>query len=68
MSVKLGVAPIAWSNDDMPELGGDTTLEQCLDEASQAGYIGVENEGSRLSEIDGIKATRDLLIKVGQSI
>ena len=33
MSVKLGVAPIAWSNDDMPELGGDTSLEQCLDEA-----------------------------------
>ena len=26
MSVKLGVAPIAWSNDDMPELGGETTL------------------------------------------
>ena len=45
MSVKLGVAPIAWSNDDMPELGGDTTLEQCLDEASQAGYIGVESGG-----------------------
>ena len=22
MSVKLGIAPIAWSNDDMPELGG----------------------------------------------
>ena len=45
MSVKLGVAPIAWSNDDMPELGGDTTLEQCLEEASQAGYIGVESGG-----------------------
>ena len=30
--------------------------------------IGVEYEGSRLSEIDGIKATRDLLIKIGQSI
>ena len=27
MSVKLGIAPIAWSNDDMPELGGDTSLE-----------------------------------------
>jgi len=38
MSVKLGIAPIAWSNDDMPELGGDTTLEQCLSEASDAGY------------------------------
>ena len=45
MSVKLGVAPIAWSNDDMPELGGDTSLEQCLDEASQAGYIGIESGG-----------------------
>jgi hydroxypyruvate isomerase len=32
------------------------------------GYIGVEYEGERLSEIEGIKATRDLLIKVGQSI
>ena len=45
MSVKLGVAPIAWSNDDMPELGGETTLEQCLSEANQAGYIGVESGG-----------------------
>ena len=45
MSVKLGVAPIAWSNDDMPELGGNTTLEQCLAEASQAGYIGIESGG-----------------------
>ena len=27
MSIKLGISPIAWSNDDMPELGGDTTLE-----------------------------------------
>ena len=45
MSVKLGIAPIAWSNDDMPELGGNTTLEQCLAEASQAGYIGIESGG-----------------------
>ena len=45
MSVKLGIAPIAWSNDDMPELGGDTPLEQCLSEASQAGYIGIESGG-----------------------
>ena len=45
MSVKLGIAPIAWSNDDMPELGGDTTLEQCLSEASEAGYSGIESGG-----------------------
>ncbi len=45
MSIKLGVAPIAWSNDDMPELGGDTSLEQCLDEASKAGFSGIESGG-----------------------
>ena len=32
------------------------------------GYIGVEYEGNRLSEEEGIKATRDLLIKIGQTI
>jgi len=37
MKLKLGIAPIAWSNDDMPELGGDTPIEQCLEEASLAG-------------------------------
>tara|TARA_B110001452_G_C15226092_1_gene424953 strand:- start:1508 stop:2407 length:900 start_codon:yes stop_codon:yes gene_type:complete len=45
MSIKLGVAPIAWSNDDMPELGGETTLEQCLNEASRAGFTGIESGG-----------------------
>ena len=45
MSIKLGVAPIAWSNDDMPELGGETTLEQCLNEASKAGFTGIEYGG-----------------------
>ena len=45
MSIKLGIAPIAWSNDDMPELGGDTTLEQCLAEASKAGVTGIESGG-----------------------
>ena len=45
MSVKLGIAPIAWSNDDMPELGGETSLEQCLSEASEAGFSGIESGG-----------------------
>lgn len=45
MSIKLGIAPIAWSNDDMPELGGNTTLEQCLSEASKAGFTGIESGG-----------------------
>ena len=45
MSIKLGVAPIAWSNDDMPELGGETSLEQCLNEAGKAGFTGIEFGG-----------------------
>lgn len=45
MQAKLGIAPIAWSNDDLPELGGDTPLETCLREASDAGFIGVETGG-----------------------
>jgi inosose dehydratase len=43
--IRLGIAPIGWSNDDLPELGGDITLEQCLREARQAGYTGVEKGG-----------------------
>ena len=45
MKIKLGIAPIAWSNDDMPELGGDTPIEQCLEEASSAGFGGIELGG-----------------------
>src|SRR5215467_4928634 len=42
MPVGLGVSPIAWSNDDLPELGGDTLLDSCLAEARAAGYDGIE--------------------------
>ncbi len=42
MAVRIGINPIAWTNDDMPGLGGDTPLETCLSEAKEAGYEGVE--------------------------
>jgi myo-inosose-2 dehydratase len=42
MLVRIGANPICWSNDDMPELGGHITLEQCLTEAKAAGYEGME--------------------------
>lgn len=45
MAIELGIAPIAWSNDDLPELGGETTLETCLSEARQVGFSGVEKGG-----------------------
>ena len=42
MAIRIGINPIGWSNDDLPELGGDIPLEQCLSEARAAGYAGVE--------------------------
>jgi inosose dehydratase len=45
LEARLGIAPIAWSNDDLPELGGDTSLETCLTEARLAGFSGVESGG-----------------------
>ena len=45
MKVRIGINPITWSNDDVPELGGDTPLETCLAETKQAGYAGTELGG-----------------------
>lgn len=41
-NVKLGIAPIAWTNDDLPELGGENTFEQCVSEMALAGFTGSE--------------------------
>jgi inosose dehydratase len=42
MTIRWGVSPIAWANDDMPELGGDTTLDQLLTDVKEIGFDGVE--------------------------
>lgn len=41
-NVKLGIAPIAWTNDDLPELGGENTFQQCISEMALAGFTGSE--------------------------
>lgn len=40
--VLLGIAPIAWTNDDMPDLGKENSFEQCISEAALAGFSGTE--------------------------
>ena len=40
--IKLGIAPIAWTNDDMPELGSENSFEQCISEMALAGFTGTE--------------------------
>lgn len=41
-NMKLGIAPIAWTNDDLPELGAENTFEQCISEMALAGFTGSE--------------------------
>ena len=40
--VFLGIAPIGWCNDDMPELGGENTFQQIVSEMALAGFTGCE--------------------------
>jgi inosose dehydratase len=42
MEAQLGISPIAWWNDDLEELSDDVSLEECLRQASEAGYTGME--------------------------
>jgi inosose dehydratase len=41
-NLRLGIAPIAWTNDDMPALGAENTFEQCISEMALAGFSGTE--------------------------
>ncbi len=45
MTIRFGVSPIAWINDDMPELGGDTPLATVLGDARDIGFAGIELGG-----------------------
>ncbi len=40
--IRIGANPIGWSNDDLLELGGATPLEECLAEAREIGFEGME--------------------------
>ena len=42
MTIKLAIAPIAWTNDDMPELGKENSFEQCISEMALSGFVGTE--------------------------
>lgn len=40
--VFLGIAPIGWCNDDMPDLGKENTFRQTVSEMALAGFTGTE--------------------------
>lgn len=58
--VKLGIAPIAWTNDDMPDLGKENTFEQCVSEMALAGFTGSEVGGKYPTDTKVLKKTLEL--------
>lgn len=58
--VKLGIAPIAWTNDDMPDLGKENTFEQCVSEMALAGFTGSEVGNKYPKDVDVLKKALEL--------
>jgi len=58
--VRLGIAPIAWTNDDMPDLGKENTFEQCVSEMALAGFTGSEIGGKYPGDVSKLKKALDM--------
>ena len=58
--LSLGIAPIAWTNDDMPDLGKENTFEQCVSEMALAGFTGSEVGGKYPADTAVLKKALDL--------
>jgi hypothetical protein len=70
MSAAMAVSAKSY---DFDEAGNETAIDyvkmlQIVKDAKYKGFIGVEYEGERLNERDGIKATRDLLLKSASNL
>ena len=67
MSIRFGVSPIAWINDDLPALGGNTSLESVLDDAHEVGFTGIELGGKFPRDPEALRAllSRHQLALVG---
>lgn len=58
--VQLGIAPIGWTNDDMPDLGKENTFQQCVSEMALAGFTGSEVGGKYPSDPKVLKPMLDI--------
>jgi inosose dehydratase len=58
--VKLGIAPIGWTNDDLPELGAENTFQQCVSEMALAGFTGTEVGNKYPKDTKELKKALDL--------
>lgn len=55
MTVRLGISPISWQNDDLPDLTAAYTMEQALREARAIGYTGVERGRRMPADTEGLR-------------
>ena len=60
--VKLGIAPIGWCNDDMPDLGAENTFRQTISEMALAGFTGCEIGNKYPSDPVELKRALDLRV------
>lgn len=70
MPYAKGVSAKSYDFDDQ---GNETALDYeriltIVKDAGYTGYIGIEYEGGRLSEADGVRATHELLKRVGKVV
>ncbi|MDG1414192.1 MAG: myo-inosose-2 dehydratase [Alphaproteobacteria bacterium] len=59
MTIKIGISPIAWQNDDLPDITAAYSMEQALEESREIGYTGVERGQRMPKDTDGLKAYLD---------
>lgn len=71
MKVQFGCAPINWTNDDLPSLGGELTYQQCLSEMALAGYKGSEGGARNFNQVmataaDIVIVEAEQMVSVGE--
>ena len=54
--MRIGINPISWTNDDLPSLGGETSLATALSEGKRIGYEGFELGNKFPREPEALKA------------
>lgn len=58
--VNLAIAPIAWTNDDLPDLGAENTFEQCISEMALSGFTGSEIGNKYPKDVETLKHKLDV--------
>ncbi len=58
--VKIGICPIGWTNDDMPDLGKENTFDQAVSEMALAGFKGTEIGNKYPKDVNVLKKALEM--------